>query len=402
MKPLRWLFYVIFAMSCCVTHGQGIDFKSGSWKSIKEKALLQNKMIFVDCYTTWCSPCKWMDKNTFSNDSVGMFYNQQFINVKMNMEKGEGIQIKKLYNVDAYPTYLFVDGNGHLIYRSLGACSPKVFIKIGRDAIYPKNNLRQMEQRFFDSLQFTGADVKAASILLSHYKKELNKVNRTLDFYTQWLKPEDWQKKENFKLLKKYLSYPYSKAFDVVLKNAKILEVAHYSDSVNNLMIKVCRNYYFSTEYNDSVITEAAMMNLIETIHNSGLFGNVTAALYIKLKYAKQKLLLSEFITFTGLLCENAEARNLFFIRDAIDFVFSNTKDTALKMQAVAWFKPIVEDSQTVDNQFYFANLLYNAGEKEKGIAAMGKTIEMAGKMGIDTKMYAEVLLEMMKNRNAQ
>lgn len=399
MKVFKWLIFICLVIVSGFANAQGIDFKSGSWKYIKEKALQQNKIIFIDCYTTWCSPCKWMDKNTFSNDSVGMFYNQHFINIKMNMEKGEGIQIKNQYNVDAYPSYLFIDGEGNLIYRTLGACSPKVFIQIGKDALNPKNNIKQTENQFFDTTDKMVSDADVAAKLLRNYKIDVNKTNALLDFYIPKLKSDDWHNTKHYKLLNAYLSYPYSATFDYFLKNYNMLAALFSADSLNALMVRTCRGYYFSRFYKDSAIVEARMSNLIERIGNCGCRDKEIAVAYIQLKYAEKKILIPEYIEITGFLCQHSERGNISFIKNNIDFVFQNCRDTALQMQALMWIKPLVADDSNIEHQFYFANMLYKAGQKERGITEMEKTIEMAGKFGLDTKMYSETLIEMMKNR---
>ena len=37
---------------------QGVTFFEGTLQAGLEKAKTENKLIFVDCYTTWCGPCK--------------------------------------------------------------------------------------------------------------------------------------------------------------------------------------------------------------------------------------------------------------------------------------------------------------------------------------------------------
>src|SRR6185503_10815231 len=95
------------------------------------RAKKEKKMIMVDAFTTWCGPCKWMAKNIFPNDTVAEFYNKNFINAKIDMEKGEGPDLAKKYEVGCYPTFLFIDGNGQLIHRQSGGGEVKSFIQLG-------------------------------------------------------------------------------------------------------------------------------------------------------------------------------------------------------------------------------------------------------------------------------
>jgi thiol:disulfide interchange protein len=75
------------AFVCNKTFAQ-IKFESGTWSQIKAKAKAENKLIFLDAYTTWCGPCKWMARNVFTNDTVAQFYNATFVNAKIDMEAG--------------------------------------------------------------------------------------------------------------------------------------------------------------------------------------------------------------------------------------------------------------------------------------------------------------------------
>src|ERR1044072_2926152 len=66
----------------------GIKWTTGlSWEQVKQKAKAENKYIFIDVFTTWCGPCKMMDKTVFINDTVGTFFNQHFISVKVQMDR---------------------------------------------------------------------------------------------------------------------------------------------------------------------------------------------------------------------------------------------------------------------------------------------------------------------------
>jgi len=114
---------------------EGIQFFKGTWAEALEKSKAENKPIFVDVYTTWCGPCKWMSKYTFTDDEVAKFYNEKFICVKADAERGEGITLARKYKVRAYPTLLFVKNDGSTILKTEGARSSEQFIQLGNKVL---------------------------------------------------------------------------------------------------------------------------------------------------------------------------------------------------------------------------------------------------------------------------
>jgi thioredoxin 1 len=112
--------------------GKGIVFTPGSWAQILKKAKAENKIIFFDAYTTWCGPCKLLQKNVFTRADVAEVYNKNFINVKVDMESGEGPMLAQKYPLEGYPTLMFIDGDGKLVKELLGYQTPETLIKVGK------------------------------------------------------------------------------------------------------------------------------------------------------------------------------------------------------------------------------------------------------------------------------
>jgi thiol-disulfide isomerase/thioredoxin len=110
----------------------GIDFFKGTWDEALEESKRTGKPIFMDAYAAWCGPCKWMAKNTFPDKTVGEYFNEHFINLKIDMEKGEGRQLARDFQVRAYPTLLFIDGDAKVISKVEGARQPDGLLALGK------------------------------------------------------------------------------------------------------------------------------------------------------------------------------------------------------------------------------------------------------------------------------
>jgi thiol:disulfide interchange protein len=138
MKKLSCVLVIVFLVCQASAGAKGIQFvKDKSWNAVLALARKENKLIFLDAYTTWCGPCKYMQENVFPLSAVGRFYNARFINVKMDMEQGEGIELMQQFALTAVPTLLFINGDGNVVHRSVGALSAKELVALGKEALGP-------------------------------------------------------------------------------------------------------------------------------------------------------------------------------------------------------------------------------------------------------------------------
>ncbi len=125
---------MVLSVSFGVARGQGIQFQTGTWAELQAKAKAAHKLIFVDAYAVWCGPCKAMVKNVFTQPAVAEHFNARYINYAVDAEKGEGVELAKKYGVESFPTYLFVDGDGKLVYRIEGAHASDAFLAEAKKA----------------------------------------------------------------------------------------------------------------------------------------------------------------------------------------------------------------------------------------------------------------------------
>lgn len=116
------LIGLILAVSSVSLQAQEAEFhRNEAWETSLKNARAQNKYILVDAYTDWCGWCKVMDKKTFTDPAVADKINTSFYPVKLEMEKeADGRKLSMKYHVNSFPTFLFFNPDGKLVYVSKG------------------------------------------------------------------------------------------------------------------------------------------------------------------------------------------------------------------------------------------------------------------------------------------
>lgn len=98
------------------------------FETVQQQAKKENKLIFVDVYTVWCGPCKYMDEKVFTAPSVIEKFNKDLIPFKVNAEDADGVAFASKYKVNAYPTFLFLKPDGEVVLRLDGVFTPEMLI----------------------------------------------------------------------------------------------------------------------------------------------------------------------------------------------------------------------------------------------------------------------------------
>jgi len=210
---------LLFMIITCTAHAQntGIVFEKSPLSVSLLKAKKENKLVFVDCYTVWCGPCKEMAKDVFTLDSVGTFFNKNFINVQLDMEKGEGKSAVVKYHIEAYPSFLLLDGDGNLVYKFVGAMSAKDFIAKIKEGQNPSNRVLVMNKMYADG-------DRSKAFLRDYIKVKIDMMEKTegvkiAEQYFDLLSPQEKLLPENWYLFGSnryamYLSDVHSRNFN--------------------------------------------------------------------------------------------------------------------------------------------------------------------------------------------
>lgn len=214
---------------------QGIDFFHGSWEEALNAAEKENKIIFVDCYTTWCGPCKRMARDVFPNKEVGDFYNEHFINVKMDMEKGEGPAFGKKYPVGAYPTLYYIKPDGEVITAQRGARAAKDFLELG------KSVLKRVD--FSADFKTAYEEGNRDPELILNYVKALNQSNKSsLKIVNDFLRDEPGlDDSVTMAIILEGAKEVDSKPYSLLIDNKKQFEDTFGETLVRETIVAACR-----------------------------------------------------------------------------------------------------------------------------------------------------------------
>ena len=197
----------------------GIDFSKADWNTVLAEAKADNKIIFVDAYTTWCGPCKQMSARVFTQDEVGKHFNANFINVKMDMEGPQGRKLARQYRVMVYPTLLFVNGDGEVVHRSAGYQNAEQLISLSKAALDPAQQFAGLKRRFQqgdDDPEFLYTYLLAAADAMDPT------AGPALEAYLDT--QADWATDENRALVYRFTEDLDSRLFQYLIKNRPAFE----------------------------------------------------------------------------------------------------------------------------------------------------------------------------------
>ena len=367
----------------------GIHFETGSFSALLQKAEKENKMIFLDCCTSWCPPCRRMEKNVFPNDTVGDFYNSHFVCEVFDMEKEEGKELAKRYAVNCYPTYLFLDKNGNLLHRQSGECAVAQFIDIGNAALSPELQFATIEKRYAAGKLTPDEMLEYLEIRKATYLP----IDSVLDAYMQIQPDSDLLNQKNWMLLNKYLPAPWNHMFRYILGHQQEFSEKYTADSVRFLVFMIYdRKMAECFPYDDQpdTIMYKKLRAEVERLH---------------LPYEKDLVILHDLDFYIAVGNKDAFAKTAcMYLRNYTDSTtllvinlimlkfYQNVTDTAYLDTAISWAALSARLGPNLFSTCNYAHLLYQRGRKQEAEEQAIRAIDFSDKMGRDATEEKELL----------
>lgn len=361
---------------------EGIEFSKENWKDILAKAKAEDKIIFMDAYTTWCGPCKMMSRNVFTEASVGTFYNDNFINAKIDMEAGEGIELAERYEVRAYPTLLFISGEGELLHRAVGYHDAEQFLKLGEAALDPAQRISTMAVRYAKGdrdPEFLYDYAMAATSSMSPDAEEI--VQAYLE------SKEDWSDEGTMKLIFETAESADSKLFDYILENRAAFEEMY---GERNVLVKLQRMIISSLD--PEATPEETLSKVDAKFQQAFPEEALMMSANFKMNYYQMLGDMDKFAETAVAYFEKYSSESAMELNNAAWAFFENVDDKKMLEKAVKWAEKSVEMEDAYYNNDTVASLYYKIGNKKKAKKAAEHAIELAKKDGEDYSATKELL----------
>ena len=382
-------FFVVLQMTLTAQNTEGgISFIHDKFSDALAQAKKENKTIFMDAYTTWCGPCKMMSKSTFTDSEVATLFNQTFVNLKMDMEKGEGPELLQRYGIVAYPTLLFLNGDGAVVHKALGFHDAGQFLTLGRTALAGEQTVGTWAARYEKGEREAAFLKQYAQILAEAFDNQRFKI---ADEYlaTQ----SNWKTPENLGFIYQFTEGVNSKLFDFLVKNQKDFELKFTHDEIALKIQSTASEFLFNE---NNIPTLSAADSIIRLVYPADKFEKMSRG--YRLSYYRMKgdrpMYAQSAIGYLKKYDDSAEELN-----DAAATFFEQIDDNKSLSKAVNWAKKSVKLEKRFMNQIVVAQLYQKLGKTSKAKKEAQKSIKIAKTTG-ENYDEATTLLEELNNKD--
>ena len=393
---MRQLFFSICAAGSLLlllslpgqAQDKGVHFEHElSWTAIQAKAKAENKYIFMDCFTTWCGPCKYMSSSIFPQEDCGNYFNDKFVSVKVQLDTTakdndavkswyqDGHNLAKQYNVRAYPTFLVFAPDGHVVHRIVGGNSDvKGFVARVQDAFDPNKQYYTLLEQYRGGKKDSGFLRRMSEQATQAYDMTTAKEVSKAYFATQ---PNIYTP-ACLNLLDQMTSSTKDDGFTVFLHHSKEVDkIAGQGKAEQKVNEILAREFVYPAIFQDNATPNWPAMQTSLTANYPTQAPEVIEQ--SKVVYYSEK---SDWPNFQTSVVAYMKKYGADASPDQLNqyawTVFQKCPDMKCVTEALEWSKRSFKDNQNPQFMDTYANILYKMGKKDDAIAWEEKAIKLS------------------------
>jgi thioredoxin-related protein len=385
------------------TYADGIQFDhEHTWEELLKKAKDENKLIYVDAYTTWCGPCKQMSKEVYTKKEVGDAYNANFISFKAQIDTSDNDNeyvkshyqdfkaIATKYNVEVYPTHLFINGDGEMVHKAVGGMPAEKFIELAANASNPEKQFGTLNKKFVAGERSPDLLFNLSKAAFSAYENKLGKIIANEYILTQ----QDLFTEKNIRFIYEVVKSTDETGFTLIKNNPKKFDTVLGEGSARKKLrsIGIYKMAYPKIYDREKAPDFAAIYKEIKTNLGNEYADEITqySKLIYYLSFKKYKELGKELVVYMnkfGTKELNANDLNSFAWA-----IFENIDDKSILQTGLQCALQSIQKESGSANTDTVANLYFKLGNKAKAIEYEEKALALAKQAGEDTAEYEKVL----------
>ena len=368
----------------------GIEFFHGTFTEAVAKAKAENKMIFMDAFTEWCGPCKRMAATTFKDPKAGKFFNQNFINVKMDMEKGEGPDLGRKFDVAAYPTLLFINEKGDQVHKAVGSLETDALIAQARSALAKIDKTKDFEK------DYTAG--KREPELILNYVRALNRAGKpSLKVVNEFLLKADMNNPSTLKVIFEGTTQADSKVFDLLIKNKTAIIGLYSTLQVDNRIEDAIKK-----TSDNAIEFKSAELHKEAKDKMKTYFSNQAAAFAMEadMKFFKASGDIKNYCkACESFVKKEGKSNASILYMTAKQMVDAFPADKDILSNASKYLKTAAENGGLCEYYFLYAKTLHLAGKKTDALTNAEKALKMAKEKAMPMVPVVENLIEKIKEQ---
>lgn len=382
MRIILILSFILWSLSQSV--GQGIIFFNGTYEEAFKLAEPEDKLIFVDAYAKWCGPCKRMAKNVFPLEEIGDFFNEHFINLKIDMEEGQGLEFGKKYPVSAYPTCFFIASDGAVVYKFKGGKDPESLIAEAKKALAAYSRSDEYAKQYAEGNRDYELVLKYVKALNKEGKPSLKISNDYL--YTQ----NDLTAKENLIFLHESIVDSDSRLFELYIEHKqKILEFVPESE-YNKKVLHACqKTVEKAIEFKNENILKLAQKHAKKYARSSAKAIKYKSDFNFAEAIQNDQLLIKVTKKYIKKVLKHNETQGSHVIRHIERNHYENQEMMELAQDLA---KRLSSQSDNPDQWMLYVKVLIKNKEYERADKACKRALELAKVKKIDTRQIEGTL----------
>ncbi len=246
---MRSLATLILLFVAATGYCQKLVIVDQDYEKAKTLAHLENKLLFIDFYTTWCAPCKKLDKLIFQNDTISQMLADDFVLLRYDAEQDKEYHLSKKHHVNSYPTGIILNNEGFVVTRQYGFVGEEVHdLSESVFAFTEKSIKLDREDKSLPGYSTVIDTTIYPRFYIDYVNRDLKKVANTSEFDEYWRNTHDILAEGYFSTL-----VYFAQDVPITIADEFLLEKTHYIELYGKTDVDVALMFMSFGKFDDAI-----------------------------------------------------------------------------------------------------------------------------------------------------